>query len=198
MCLWQFNCSQTLLNFLSAYFGKKIILCQAFLLLNVQWCFTQFTETVKFSVIPRETSVAPACWWHRWCQKNIPDLRRLERNWKLMRCIEDLDLVLNCCSDINEGKYIHFFHFNCWWKICFLVRNGSFPSVSFSSCWFSRFPRLLKPLQLGCKTELTNAGLILEFFYWKRPGSTVTKSAATEIGRNDHMCFSIADFRILR
>ena len=96
-------------------------------------------------------------------------MRRLEKNWKVLRCIQVLDLLLNSSLDINERNWIQFiFDF-----ILLVYRTGSFVGMNFSSSvgqvssfWlpFSHFAMLQKRLQLESRTDLTTKRLVAKFF----------------------------------
>ena len=91
---------------------------------------------------------------------------KTRKNLNFGRCIQVLDLVLKCCSDINEGIWIqHLFHF-----LVLVNVVASFIGESFFICEpdfrlrFSPIAVIRKRLQLESKTDLTN-GLILQFFW---------------------------------
>ena len=49
---------------------------------------------------------APARWWPCACLTCVSGLRRLERNFNFLRCIQVFDLVLKNGSGINEGNWL--------------------------------------------------------------------------------------------
>ena len=49
---------------------------------------------------------APAGWWPCAYPKSVSGLRRLKKTLNFLRCIDVIDLVLECGSDINEGNWL--------------------------------------------------------------------------------------------
>ena len=89
------------------------------------------------------------------------------KNLKFLRCIHIFDLVLEYCSDVNEGNGLELlFYFIVILCIVVLITGivFSFFCVSGFRQVFSRIALLQKRLQLDSKSDLTMIGMILEFF----------------------------------
>ena len=93
---------------------------------------------------------------------------KTRKELKFLRCIQVLDLFLNCCSDINERTWIHYFVISlCWWIKLHHCLKWVF-SICVSAFWlkFSRNSVSRDCSQKDSITELTTIRLILGFF-WK-------------------------------
>ena len=66
---------------------------------------------------------ALARWWPCWCFRPA----KSTKNVTCLRCMHALDLVLKCCSDINEGNWIQFL----FYLLVLVIVAASFIGMSF-------------------------------------------------------------------
>ena len=140
-------------------FSENHIDCfPSFFILTVCWCSTQFTEKVVFSKITNP-------FFYCTCPSVAPLLREFflwsaetRRNFNILSCINVLDLVLKCCSDIKEGEWIHYsltslcwwMKLHCWLELVFFICGSRFSSK------FSRIALLRKCSRMDSKTVFTS------------------------------------------
>ena len=125
---------------------------------------------------------------------------RARRNLNFFRCNKVLDLLLQSCSDINAGNWIHLSSSSlCWWKKlnCWLLGAFSFCGSTFGMIFF-RFKLLLKLLLLGSITDLTANGLLSDFLCWDVLHFVVAISAWTSIFRDCQIVFLYRRLGIFR
>ena len=119
-----------------------------FMFLFIVKCLSMFYSVSRKSCFLKHKKKlfnAASRWCPSWCQKRNFGLLRLGKNMSILRCLQELDLVLNSFSDITDGNWIHFtFTSLSWWILVhgcsgwvFLVCRSSFKLEMFSYCTFT-------------------------------------------------------------
>ena len=177
--------------------SENQMFCFPIFVLTVFWYSTLYTVIVVLWKILMEPFNALARWWPCACLKCVSGLRSLEITLKFLRCIHVIDLVLKNGSDIKEGNLIQLLFY-------FIVLMGIVASVigmNFFSCVscfrlnYSRIALWRKRLQLDSTSNLTTAGLFLEFFGRPMPRFVDYMSAWTEIYMNCSIVFLFDDIK---
>ena len=110
---------------------NQLVRSPNFSVLTVFWCSTSCAVKLVPWKIILEPANPLACWWPCWCRKCVSSLWRPENNFKFLRCILVLILLIKFCSEINERIGIQpFFHF-----IVLVILVASFTRRSFFYLW---------------------------------------------------------------